>query len=96
MLYELILSDRHNVELVVVASSQSVYGEGRYECEVDGAVYPGPRSVEQLEAGQWELGCPICGRALVPGWTDESVLNPHNPYGLSKRDQDDLATQLGL
>ena len=72
-----------------------MYGEGRYDCGVDGAVYPGPRSVEQLESGDWELRCPTCGGTISPGWTDESVVNPHNPYGLSKRDQDDLATHLG-
>ena len=95
LLYELILRERHNVALIVVASSQSVYGEGRYECPTDGAVYPGPRPAEQLESGEWELRCPTCGGAVSPGWTDESVVKPHNPYGLSKRDQDDLAVLLG-
>ncbi len=95
LLYELVVGEFRGVELVVVASSQAVYGEGRYECAADGAVYPGPRSEEQLANGNWEHACPVCGGAVVPGWTDERVMNPHTPYGLSKRDQDDLATQLG-
>lgn len=95
LLYELILAEFRRVELVVVASSQAVYGEGRYECAADGAVYPGPRSDEQLANGNWEHTCPVCGGPVAPGWTDERVMNPHTPYGLSKRDQDDLVTQLG-
>lgn len=94
LLYELIVADRRNVELVVVASSQAVYGEGRYECAADGVVYPGPRSEDALSLGQWDHRCPACGGPLAPGWTDEAVMNPHNSYGLSKRDQDDLATLL--
>lgn len=94
LLYELIVTERRRVELVVVASSQAVYREGRYECPRDGAVYPGPRPEERLAAGCWEQLCPVCGCSVPPGWTDERVTRRHNPYGLSKRDQDDLATLL--
>src|SRR6266571_2085113 len=52
LLYELIVAEFRSVELVVIASSQAVYGEGLYECSVDGAVYPGPRSTEQLRRGE--------------------------------------------
>jgi dTDP-L-rhamnose 4-epimerase len=95
LLYELIVAERRTVELVVVASSQAVYGEGRHQCRRDGDVYPGPRSEEQLERGEWDHLCPRCGRPLKPGWTDETVMNPHNSYGLSKRDQDEIAVKLG-
>jgi dTDP-L-rhamnose 4-epimerase len=95
LLYELIVAERRSVELVVVASSQAVYGEGRYRCGKDGDVYPGPRSEEQLERSEWDHLCPQCGRSVKPGWTDETVMNPHNSYGLSKRDQDEIAVKLG-
>ena len=95
LLYELIVSERRNVELVVVASSQAVYGEGRHRCGSDGDFYPGPRSEEQLEQGEWNHTCPRCGGRLEALWTGEAVMNPHNPYGLSKRDQDEIAVKLG-
>src|SRR2546425_1242629 len=81
LLYEIVLRERREVDLVVVASSQAVYGEGRYECRTDGPVYPGPRSEQQLARGEWELRCPACGDGLAPGWTDERTMYPHNPYG---------------
>jgi dTDP-L-rhamnose 4-epimerase len=95
LLYELLLAEFRQVELVVVGSSQAVYGEGKYTCALDGALYPGPRPEEQLQKGEWEHRCPTCGGPIAPAWTDESVMHPHNAYGLSKRDQDDLATLLG-
>jgi dTDP-L-rhamnose 4-epimerase len=95
LLYELIVAEFRGVELVVVASSQSVYGEGRYECAKDGGVYPGPRAEEQLQRGDWDHACPRCNGPVQPGWTDESTMLPHNAYGLSKRDQDDIAMKLG-
>lgn len=95
LLYELIVAEFKNVELVVVASSQGVYGEGCYECPIHGVVYPGPRPEEQLRRGEWEHRCPTCDGPVAPGWTDESVMLPHNAYGLSKRDQDEIATRFG-
>jgi dTDP-L-rhamnose 4-epimerase len=95
LLYELILAECRTVEHVVVASSQAVYGEGKYECREHGAIYPGPRNEEQLQRGEWEVKCPNCDGQLALGWTDESRMNPHNSYGWSKRDQDDIALQLG-
>jgi len=95
LLYELIVADRRNVELVVMASSQAVYGEGRHRCENDGIVYPGARSIEQLECREWEHYCPNCGSEIWPEWTPEETVHPHNAYALSKRDQDDMARMFG-
>lgn len=95
LLYELIVGERRSVDLVVVASSQAVYGEGKYDCPVDGTVYPPPRAEAQLARSDWEVRCPRCGGPIAPAWTDETFMSPHNSYGLSKRDQDDLAMTLG-
>src|SRR3989337_1609709 len=49
VMYELI-RDKHPVKKVVVASSQAVYGEGKYLCQDHGSCYPQPRSIEQMQA----------------------------------------------
>ena len=96
LIYELIVNERLPVQRVVVASSQAVYGEGRYLCPVDGVRYPDQRPPAQLEQGDWEVRCPDCAAPMEPIWTDEAVTAPHNSYGISKRDQDDIALKLGL
>ena len=95
LLYELILERRLGVRKVVVASSQAVAGEGKYECSEHGVVYPGPRPVEQLERGDWEVKCPQCGRDARPLPIDESVCRPHTAYGVSKLAAETLALALG-
>ena len=75
---------------MVLGSSTAVYGEGKYRCGKDGDVYPHPRSVEALERGRWDPPCPLCGGAVSPMVTDESVTRPTSAYGLSKLAQEDL------
>jgi dTDP-L-rhamnose 4-epimerase len=95
LLYEVIVERRFPVRKVVVASSQAVYGEGRYRCSQDGEVYPGMRREEQLRQGMWEILCPHCGGELTPEPTDECRVHPQNAYGVSKYSQEQLALTLG-
>ena len=95
LLYELIVDQRFPIEKIVLASSQAVYGEGKYVCAKHGAVYPGPRPVTQLARGEWDPLCPSCGRIMNSAAFDESVVNPHTAYGISKYAAELLALQLG-
>lgn len=95
LLYELIAEKRLPIQKVVVASSQAVYGEGHYTCPAHGAQYPGPRAETQLRSGQWDPVCPLCGARLAVARTDESVVNPHNQYAISKYTQEMIALNLG-
>ena len=95
LIYELIVEKRYQVQKVIVGSSQAVYGEGKYNCPVHGIQYPSLRPIAQLLQRDWELGCPLCGRKMSPLPTDESVVNPHNPYAISKYSQEMIALNLG-
>lgn len=95
LLYELIVNERLPIRKVVVASSQAVYGEGAHRCPIHERTYPDGRTPEQLEHRDWELRCPKCGLPTRPEPTDEGVTRPHNSYGLSKRDQEEIALRLG-
>ncbi len=95
LLYELVLEKKLPVRKVVVASSQAVAGEGKYECAEHGVIYPGPRPLAQLERGEWELKCPRCGAELRPLLIDEGVARPHTAYGISKYAEELLALNLG-
>src|SRR5207247_10695397 len=43
----------------------------------------------------WDPPCAICGGAITPQVTDESVARPTSAYGLSKLAQEDLVRLLG-
>jgi dTDP-L-rhamnose 4-epimerase len=95
LLYEIII-DRHlPVEKVILGSSQAVYGEGKYQCSEHGVQYPPMRPLKQLEAGDWEVKCPSCEEQMKPLPTDESTVNPHNQYAVSKYAQELYAFTLG-
>ena len=67
LLLDVLANDRHGVKKLVLASSRSVYGEGAYQCARCGLVYPPMRSLESLQASQWEPPCPRCFGAIQPG-----------------------------
>lgn len=41
-------------EHIILSSSRAVYGDGKWESENGSSFYPGSRSHEMLEAGQWD------------------------------------------
>ena len=95
-LLDLLANDRQSVQRVVIASSRAVYGEGTCKCAACGPAYPDPRSAEQMEAHEWEVKCPACGRITEPLPTEEdSPLRPGSVYAISKRDQEELAICVG-
>jgi dTDP-L-rhamnose 4-epimerase len=95
LIYELIVEKDLPVKKVVVASSQAVYGEGRYHCDKDGDVYPDLRPEDQLTRGDFGSRCPKCGGPCQWQTTPEAVFNPKNAYAMSKYTQEMIAINLG-
>ncbi len=96
VLLDLLVNEEHDVKKLIVASSMSIYGEGKYVCEHDGPVYPKLRSEEQLEKKEWDSKCPICGAMIKPVPTDEEKpLHPTSIYAMSKRHQEEMCLLIG-
>lgn len=96
LLYQIIAAQGWPVRKVVLASSQAVYGEGRYSCPTHGTVYPAARSAGQLARGEWEHSCPQCGAPMRPEPITEERVNPHTAYGISKYAAELASNNLGL
>jgi dTDP-L-rhamnose 4-epimerase len=79
------------VRRLILASSMVVYGEGAYECSEHGAVRPGSRETQDLEAGMFEPRCPRCRTPLIPGRVNEDApLSPRSVYAATKVAQEHL------
>ena len=95
-LLQALLDTKIKIEKLIVASSMSIYGEGRYWCAACGVVAPPVRSLRQLLRKEWDTLCPHCGLKLAPIPTDESKpLQCSSMYALSKKDQEEMALLFG-
>jgi dTDP-L-rhamnose 4-epimerase len=92
-----ILDNKLSIQKLVVASSMSIYGEGRYVCSVcSRPAAPPVRSIGQLKRGEWDLHCVECNGVLKPLPTAEDKPSEINSmYALSKRDQEELCLIYG-
>lgn len=82
-------------ERLVVASSMSIYGEGRYLRPDGTSARRVLRTSEQLRARQWEP-CDEDGALLRAVPTDEAKpLDPTSIYALTKADQEKMVLQIG-
>ncbi len=96
-LLDILANEKHSVEKLIVASSMSCYGEGKYRCTLCGHVYPKLRSDEQLAKGDWDVHCPNCNKPVVPSPTDETKpFMPMSIYAIGKRDHEEMFLAFGI
>lgn len=95
-LLDLLVNHQNRVEKVVIAASQSSYGEGAYHCDEHGPQRPGLRPAAQLERQEWEAQCPVCGGDLTPvpiGEEAERIC--YAIYAMTKMSQEDMVLNIG-
>jgi len=96
-LLDILVNEENNVKKLIVASSMSIYGEGKYYCEKCSTnVYPALREEEHLEERQWDHSCPACNSPLNPQPTDEEKpLISTSIYAMTKRHQEEMCLLIG-
>jgi dTDP-L-rhamnose 4-epimerase len=97
-LCDYIINEPHQIKTIIVASSRSIYGEGKYHSPEYGTVYPNSRTYQNVKES-FEVCCPISGKYdLEVKATDEtSKIHPSSFYGITKQVQEQmviLASQL--
>jgi dTDP-L-rhamnose 4-epimerase len=90
-LCDYIVNEDHDIETVIVASSRSIYGEGKYHSEKYGNVYPNARTHQSVQ-DTFEVICPVSGNNdLTIKATDESSkIHPSSFYGITKQVQEQM------
>lgn len=95
-LLQAVLDTRAVPEKIVIASSMSIYGEGKYLCAKCGEIAPPSRGLKQLKEKLWEMVCPVCREALAPvATTEDKPLQCTSIYALSKKDQEEMSLLFG-
>lgn len=81
----------HGIKRMVVASSRSIYGEGKYLTPSGAATYPSHRDERHMQAGRFELYDAQTDAPLKLAATDESsLIHPSSVYGITKQVQEQL------
>lgn len=73
---------------IVLCSSRAIYGEGRWRRSDGTEFYPGQRSHEQLEAGQWDFP----DATPLPSEAATTEPRPTSVYGATKLAQEHVLT----
>lgn len=96
VLLDLITNDRRfTIKKLVVASSRSIYGEGKYRSSY-GIVYPAERIDASMSQGDFAVKCPYTGEDAIPLPTDEeSKIHPSSIYGITKQNQEQMVLTVG-
>ncbi|WP_185213169.1 NAD-dependent epimerase/dehydratase family protein [Sphingobacterium mizutaii] len=90
IMLDLLVNSDHTVKKVVVASSRSIYGEGKYLTNELGAVYPNHRNALEMDAGNFEVTYPGVNSLELVGTDEKSKIHPSSVYGITKQNQEQM------
>ena len=94
--YENLITSKHSLKKIIIASSRSIYGEGKYYSEKYGFVYPSSRNKKDLLNQDFNVKCSISKLNLQAVATDEeSKINPSSIYAISKYQQEQISFLMG-
>lgn len=93
---ELLTTNNHQVEKIIVGSSRAIYGEGKYYSKKHGFVYPYNRKEDDLLNKDFNVKCPFSKLDVKPVPTDEEAnQNPLSIYAITKQQQEQMIMLMG-
>ncbi len=91
IMLDILANNKTKVKKVVIASSRSIYGEGKYVTISGETVYPHHRLPEDMNTGNFEVTYPGINEPLQLAPTDEhSKIHPSSVYGITKYNQEQM------
>lgn len=91
LMLDILANTKHKVKKIVIASSRSIYGEGRYLSDELGYVYPDHRKEVDMQKGDFEVKYPGCTKPLqLVATNEESKIHPSSVYGITKQNQEQM------
>ena len=90
LMLNLLVNGNYGIKKVIVASSRSIYGEGKYISKELGAVYPTQRTAEYMDQGDFEVKYLNSSELTLVGTDEESKIHPSSVYGITKQNQEQM------
>lgn len=90
IMLDILANQKHQVKKVVIASSRSIYGEGKYMHPKLGAVYPKNRMEKDMLADDFEVKYDGDSNLKLVATDEESKIHPSSVYGITKQNQEQM------
>lgn len=87
---DLLANEPHFVNKVIIASSRSIYGEGKYKSQEKGVVYPNHREASFMDNGDFEVKLIGSGPLELIATDEDSKIHPSSVYGITKQNQEQM------
>jgi dTDP-L-rhamnose 4-epimerase len=87
---DLLANEPHSVKKMIIASSRSIYGEGKYRSTELGIVYPKHRTSNFMDNGDFEVKVEGSGPLTLLATDEESKIHPSSVYGITKQNQEQM------
>lgn len=90
IMLDILANQDNQVKKVVIASSRSIYGEGKYLHPKLGAVYPNHRVEQDMLDGKFELSYKGNSDLTLVATDENSKIHPSSVYGITKQNQEQM------
>jgi dTDP-L-rhamnose 4-epimerase len=90
LMLDILANSKHNVKKVIVASSRSIYGEGKYLSSKYGIVYPKHRKAFDMDRGDFEVSYLDDNNLQILSTDEDSKIHPSSVYGITKQNQEQM------
>lgn len=90
LLLDILANTMHSIKKVIVASSRSIYGEGKYRTKDGQFVYPIARKDADMAQGKFEVYDEEGNELALMATDESSAIHPSSVYGITKQTQEEL------
>jgi dTDP-L-rhamnose 4-epimerase len=91
IMLDILANSSHSIKKVIIASSRSIYGEGKYWSEeLNSYVYPKHRTDDFMSKGDFEVKYQGVSKLQLVATDEESKIHPSSVYGITKQNQEQM------
>ena len=90
LMLDLLVNNSYPVKKIIVASSRSIYGEGKYISKELGVVYPTQRTADYMDQKDFEVKYNGSSELELVATDEDSKIHPSSIYGITKQNQEQM------
>ena len=90
LMLDILANSEHSINKIIIASSRSIYGEGKYITSSGEEVYPECRFESDMITGKFDVSYKNDFNLKLIATDEDSKIHPSSVYGITKQNQEQL------